>query len=170
MLADFQRDDRLRVDQLFQFTHTLFRDQHQAHGLDTTGGGAHAATHEGEHDEHDRQERRPASEVLRGKACGGGDGNGLEQAVHQAFAERQGIGQDEVAAGDRDADQQHAEEEAGLGVLPVAGEAAATPGEEVQAEIHRGNHHEQAADQQDRVALEIAHTGVVRGKTANGHG
>ena len=112
MLADLQRNDGLRVHQLLELAHALFGDQHQAHGLDAAGRGAHTAAHEGKHDEHHRQEGGPGGEVLRGKAGGGGDGNGLEQAVYQAVVERQGVGEDKVAAGHGDPDQQDAEEKA----------------------------------------------------------
>ena len=40
----------------------------------------------------------------------------------------------------------------------------------MQAEIHCGNHHEQAANEQNGIALEVAHAGIVGGKATNGHG
>ena len=149
MAADLQRDHRLRVDQLLELANALLGDQHQAHRFHSARGGAHAAAHKGEHDQHQWQEGGPGAEVVGGKPGGSGDRDGHEQAVNQAVLNGQDVTQDQVAAGNGDADQQYPEEKTRLGILAIAVQTAPAPGEEVQAEVEPGNHHEQATDQQD---------------------
>ena len=67
--------------QLLELANPLLADQHQSHGLDAASRRAGATAHNSEHQQHQWQEIGPLGEVRGGEAGGGGNGNGLEQAV-----------------------------------------------------------------------------------------
>ncbi len=76
---------------------------------------------------------------------------------------------DQVAAADNTYSQEHAEIGPYFGIMPVDIYLHGAPGNEMQCEIHPGQHHEYDRDGIDRLIIEITYAEIMGGETADGY-
>ncbi len=159
------------MHQARDLTHALLDEQQEADHLDATPCRTGATTDKTGKQQQYSHKTRPVMPFGRGEAGRSADGHRLKKAMHEVFVKGFVSGVEVQPQRGRQHHQHHEQQvEAEFRILPVHPQVLLPHHRKMQGKIDTCQKHENHAHQIDGGTVEIAHTGIVGGKTADGDG